>query len=119
VFTSGYTIPSSITTAKRKVFRHLYQWEDVVSKWTADFKPIQRQAENISTVSRGKAVHTIIQLGDDPSSNKSITRLNIRNNMTFRQKSSQGMIMPTASSLGSVNERARIQSSLIPPIVSS
>ena len=92
--------------------------EDVVSEWTADFKPIQRQVESISTIARGKAVHTFMQLGGDPSSNKSITRLNIRNNMAFRQKSSQSMIMPGACSPGSVNERARIPSGSIPPIVS-
>jgi hypothetical protein len=84
--------------------------EDVISQWTADFKPIQRQVESITTIARGKVIHTSMQLGDDPSNGKSMSGLNIRNNMAFRRKPSQGMITPVASSLGGVNGRTRIPS---------
>jgi amphiphysin len=93
--------------------------EDVIFQWTADFRPIQRQVESITTIARGKTVHTLMQLGDDTSGSKSMTGLNIRNNMPFRRKSSQSMVIPRATSPGGVNGRARIPSAGSIPSVAS
>ena len=44
--------------------------EDVIAQWAEDFKPIQRQAESISCVARGKAIHQPMKLGDDGQGRK-------------------------------------------------
>jgi amphiphysin len=95
--------------------------EEVIAQWNADFKPIQREVESINTIARGKVVHTSMVLGDDSNrKSSSVTGLNIRNNISSRRASSQGMIASPDSATGRPEARVmRIPSpSSIPSSVS-
>ena len=56
--------------------------EHVIAQWNTDFKLIQKEVEGINIVARGKAVHTSMELGNDTNSRKSVSGLNIRNNIS-------------------------------------
>jgi amphiphysin len=95
--------------------------QEVIAQWNADFKPIQKEVESINTIARGKVVHTSMVLGDDPNrKSSSVTGLNIRNNISSRRASSQGMITGPDSATGRPEARVmRIpSSSSIPSAVS-
>lgn len=69
--------------------------DEVISQWEIDFKPIQREAEAINTIARGKAVHAPMQLGDDGRKGSSVTGLGIRNQINSRRGSSQKVTSDT------------------------
>ena len=81
--------------------------EEVIATWERDFKPIQKEAESLNFIARGKAVHQSMSLGDDASGrkNSSITGLNVRNGFANRRASSQGML---GSGAASPNPQARV-----------
>jgi amphiphysin len=62
--------------------------EDVISRWERDFKSIQQEAEKINCITRGKAVHQPMALGDESRKNSTITGLNVRNGFTSRRTGS-------------------------------
>ncbi len=95
--------------------------EDVIAQWEADFKPIQREVESIKVIARGKTVHTSMQLGDESNrKSSSLSGLNIRNNISSRRTSSQGLITgPKSPPINQETRVMRIPSSSSIPSTSS
>lgn len=64
--------------------------EEVISTWSNDFKPTQKEIEGIPVLARGKAVHQPMAIGDD-GARKPSTTLTPRNGFANRRPpSSQG-----------------------------
>ncbi|KAK0105237.1 hypothetical protein ONS95_004372 [Cadophora gregata] len=64
--------------------------EEVISTWNSDFKPIQKDIEEIPVIARGKAIHQPMAIGDDGARKPSATGLNFRNGFANRRPSTQG-----------------------------
>jgi amphiphysin len=98
--------------------------EHVIAQWSTDFRLIQKEVESINTIARGKTVHTSMQLGNDPNSQKSISGFSIRNNVSSvipsRRISGQGTT-PSLESPGMRTDtrlKRIVSSSSTPSIVS-
>lgn len=98
---------------------HSPPMDDIITKWTRDFTPVQQEVESISCIARGKAVHQTMVLGDDPKDRKSssFTGLNVRNGIATRRASSNHV--PGQVSLSPEPRIMRISSSNSVPVYSS
>jgi amphiphysin len=98
--------------------------EEVIAHWGREFAPIKKEAETMSMIARGKAVHAPMQLGDDPSRRgSSMTHLGIRNHINTRRGGAKYQVAPATSSPSMRPEQPRIgripSTNSIPQITSS
>ncbi|KAI9760160.1 MAG: hypothetical protein M1835_000224 [Candelina submexicana] len=69
---------------------------EVIAKWDADFKPLQREVESINCIAGGKAIRQPMKM-EDQNHGSTITGLNIRNGYAQRRASHQPPPKPSAS----------------------
>jgi len=77
---------------------------DVIAIWDGNFKPVQQQAESLTCIAKGKAVHQPMSPEDDRG-RKPSSSLNVRSAFPTRRPSSQN----TASDAVSPNPESRVR----------
>lgn len=87
--------------------------DEVTTIWQRDFQPIQLEAENLTVIARGKAVHQPFSSEDSPGRKNSATSglSSIRNGLSARRGSNQAIQSAGATSPSGPARALRIPSS--------